>query len=120
MPDSEHLTLIPDEHLAQIRDDVAAVLSKYFESGEVQLAQEDAFTADGRTVSPWTFKGVDSIGVDGLVPTGRPVTVSGISIFYADTKEFIRSIDWLDTFVQLGYSLRNGRTVIRAGVGESD
>jgi hypothetical protein len=108
MPESEHLTII--------RDDAAALLSQYFAPGEVSIAAEDAVTADGRTATPWTFTGIDSIGVDGLAPTGRQVTVSGVTVFYAETKEFIRSIDWLDAFVQLGYSLRNGRTVIRAGV----
>jgi hypothetical protein len=108
MPESEHLTVV--------RDDTTALLSQYFAPGEVSIAAEDAVTGDGRTAIPWTFTGIDSIGVDGLAPTGRQVTVRGMTIFYVETKEFIRSIDWLDAFVQLGYSLRNGRTVIRTGV----
>jgi hypothetical protein len=100
------------DDLAQIRADLEQCFVGVFPATEGVAIDEQSVIANDTSVAvAWTYSGIDSEGVLDLPPTMRPVTVTGLTIYRRDAELFERHIDWLGAFVQLGYSLRTGRTV---------
>jgi predicted ester cyclase len=72
---------------------------------DVHFTIEDHFVAGDRTVMRWTGRGTHSGELNGLVPTGKEVTITGILISrYADGKvvEQWSEFDELGLLKQLG------------------
>lgn len=63
----------------------------------------------------WTWNGQDTVGFQGLQPTGAEVTVSGITLIERDPVEeftYRRYVDWLAVAHQLGLSF-DGRPTVK-------
>src|SRR5581483_5002230 len=59
------------------------------------------------TVVAWEFKGVHDHDFQGIVATGRPVLIKGVTIVdhaAANGPLFHRYVDWLDVMAQIGVS----------------
>jgi hypothetical protein len=90
--------------------DATLILGKYFDGvpGKRFAVDGDAetavFTNAGSTAVAWRWSGVHQRLFEGIEPTGRPVAVSGMTVFSSGEKKptVRRYIDWQAVFAQLG------------------
>jgi len=73
---------------------------------------EDLLAEGDKVVQRWTFRGTHQGAFQGIPPTGRPVTLTGISIWRVDGGTIVESWHELDTLgllQQLGVSPAPGQ-----------
>jgi steroid delta-isomerase-like uncharacterized protein len=87
----------------------AAILNAF---PDYQVTVEDQFAADDKVVTRWTAQGTHQGEFQGIPPTGKQVTVTGITISrHADGKIVESWFEWdaLDLMEQLGASPSVGK-----------
>lgn len=77
----------------------------------IPLADAALLEGESRSALAWQYRGIDTVGLNGLAPTKLPVVIRGVTIYNAATRDFDRYIDWLDVYTQLGYTM-----IARAGI----
>ena len=98
-----------DSAAALVRDDIEAGLGGAFSGGDGfsipgAFADLPPITGGARTAVVWEYHATHTDFFQGVGPTGRPVTIRGVTVVDRSGPQplFHRYVDWLEVMGQLG------------------
>jgi len=111
------MPLTPSDVPQFVEDDVKSGLGRWFESFTDEhgdgwtpsepFKSEQPMTNGALTTVPWSYRCRHIDWFQNAPPTGKPLTIVGVSIVdhSTDDPSVSRHVDWLSVMYQLGYTL---------------
>jgi steroid delta-isomerase-like uncharacterized protein len=64
---------------------------------DAEFVVEDAFESDGKLAKRWVFRGTHTGALDGIPPTGKRVTLAGVTLARMANGKIVEERDYADT-----------------------